>query len=288
MDEQDFRLLLILAETGNITHAADRLYITQSSVSKRIRQMEQELGTALLVRSRQGVHFTPAGEIVLQHVKGAVQQLGSMRQEVNQSRGDVAGTIRVGTSINYGMYRLPKQLKRYQALYPLVHTQVVTDSSQKIFADLLKDRYDVVVARGEFDWHGKRVLLDRERVCAITSAKDAERPLDSLPQITRRTDLAMEREIAQWMRENHIAVSESSIVVNSTATCVEMVRRGLGWGVVPEICLTDFPGSIRPLVLADGEPLVRSTYLMYTEKARELPQVQAFIALLRQMAGGRG
>ena len=60
MDEQDFTLLQVLGRTRNITHAADELYITQSSVSKRIRQMERELGLTLLLRSRQGIQFTPS------------------------------------------------------------------------------------------------------------------------------------------------------------------------------------------------------------------------------------
>lgn len=53
LDEQDFHLLQVLRRTRNITHAADELYITQSSVSKRIRQMEKELGLTLMLRSRQ-------------------------------------------------------------------------------------------------------------------------------------------------------------------------------------------------------------------------------------------
>lgn len=71
MDEKDFELLCILDETGNITKAANRLYITQSALSKRIKAMEAELGTELLIRSRQGIHFTPAGEVVLKHARAA-------------------------------------------------------------------------------------------------------------------------------------------------------------------------------------------------------------------------
>jgi len=285
MDEQDFQLLAVIDETGNITHAADRLYVTQSSVSKRIRQMEQELGTTLLIRSRQGVHFTPAGEIVLRHVHAALDGLDAMRQEIGQSRGKVAGTLAIGTSINYGMYRLPEQLTAYQSRYPLVHTRVTVDRSQDLFAHLLKGRYDVAILRGEFEWGGERILLGRESVCAITCDRDRDRPLASLAQITRRTDAAMEREIAQWMRENRIPASQSRIIVNSTATCVEMVRRGLGWGIVPEMCLAGFTGGIRPLSFANGEPLVRSTYMMVTEQGKELPQVQAFVTLIREMCG---
>lgn len=58
MDEKDFELLEVLDETRNITHAADKLYMTQSALSKRIKSMEQELGVEILLRSRQGIRFT--------------------------------------------------------------------------------------------------------------------------------------------------------------------------------------------------------------------------------------
>ena len=65
MDEKDYELLHALDETRNITHAADKLYMTQSALSKRIKALEQELGVEIVLRSRQGIRFTPAGEQVL-------------------------------------------------------------------------------------------------------------------------------------------------------------------------------------------------------------------------------
>ena len=62
MDEKDYELLHALDETRNITHAADKLYMTQSALSKRIKALEQELGVEIVLRSRQGIRFTPAGE----------------------------------------------------------------------------------------------------------------------------------------------------------------------------------------------------------------------------------
>ena len=61
MDEKDYELLHALDETRNITHAADKLYMTQSALSKRIKALEQELGVEIVLRSRQGIRFTPAG-----------------------------------------------------------------------------------------------------------------------------------------------------------------------------------------------------------------------------------
>ena len=55
MDEKDYELLHALDETRNITHAADKLYMTQSALSKRIKALEQELGVEIVLRSRQGI-----------------------------------------------------------------------------------------------------------------------------------------------------------------------------------------------------------------------------------------
>jgi len=52
-------------------------------------------------------------------------------------------------------------------------------------------------------------------------------------------------------------------------------------GIVPEICLKDFKGNIRPLFFANGEPFLRSTYIMYSSQILALPQVKAFIDLIK-------
>ena len=62
MDEKDYELLHALDETRNITHAADKLYMTQSALSKRIKALEQELGVKLLDRHNRPFSLTPAGE----------------------------------------------------------------------------------------------------------------------------------------------------------------------------------------------------------------------------------
>lgn len=83
------------------------------------------------------------------------------------------------------------------------------------------------------------------------------------------------------MREKHLQLKNSGIFVDDITTCVEMVQRGLGWSIVPDICLKNFDGIIEPLTFDNGEPFVRSTYIMYNNNVTELPQVNAFIELLK-------
>lgn len=282
MDERDFKLLATLNKTRNITQAAEILYISQSSLSKRIHGIERELGVSLMLRSRQGIHFTAAGEAVLKHTNEAAKQLDLMRKAIEASRDYICGTLKAGISINYALYRLPDLLASYREKYPQVNMQIITDQSRNLYIQLQNGFIDIAILRGEYDdWRGEKILLSREKICAIHS-RDDNKPLTEIPFIGRKTDVDFERDLAQWLQENNILPDEQhGICVDNITTCVEMVRRGLGWGIVPEICLQDFTGYVRPLYFSNGEPLIRSTYIMYSNQILALPQVKAFIDLVK-------
>lgn len=281
MDERDFELLFTLNKTKNITHAADLLFVSQSALSKRINALEQELGVVILLRSRQGVHFTPEGEEVLKYTFEAAKQLDLMRKVLDTSRDYICGTLNSGISINYALYRLPEILAHFRTEYPHVNINITTDHSRKLYLKLLDGTIDVAIIRGEYPWKENKVLLDRENICVICSLEDKDKPLNTLPFIGRKTDVVFERELAQWMNENGLKAEHHGISVDSITTCVEMVASGLGWAVVPEICLKNFTGHIRPLSFANGEPFVRSTYLMYPDYLLSLPQVVAFTDVVK-------
>ena len=284
MDERDFELLAALDKTKNITHAADLLYVTQSSLSKRINAIEQELDIKLLLRSRQGIHFTPEGEIVLEYAKKAAAQLEEMHAVLDTKRAYICGTLNAGISINYALYRFPDILAMYRNKYPYVNTHIVTDHSRKLYLQALDGSLDVAIIRGEYPWKGNKLLLDRESIYAITSVEHQGLPLNEIPYIGHKTDSVFERELAQWFHENNVLTNQANgIYVDNIGTCVEMVNRGLGWAIVPEICLGNFHGNRKPLFFANGEPFVRSTYLMYLDVVKALTQVSAFLDMFKEL-----
>lgn len=281
MDEHDFQIISTLAKTRNITKAANLLYVSQSSLSKRISAIERELGVTILLRSRQGVHFTPEGEEICKRTIEIVNQLRLMKDTLEARKDYVSGTLNAGISINYALYRLPKILADFRNKFPYVNTHIVTDQSKNLYQKLKENIFDIAVIRGEYPWKGNKVLIEREKICVAVSLKDKGKPLNEIPFVGRKTDSSFEREVAQWMYENNIQPVQHGIYVDNITTCVEMVSRGVGWAVLPEICLSNFTGDVRPLYFENGEPFVRSTYLMYKDTAFSLPQVKAFINIIR-------
>lgn len=283
MDEKDFELIRVLGETRNITRAAERIYTTQSALSKRIRAIERELGVTLMLRSRHGVVFTPEGEKVLEACRSAEKQLSSLREELLSMKTEVCGTLNAGVSLNYAQYKLPDLLAEYHRRYPKVRFHITTGRGSVLFTQFLNGSLDSVILRGEYPWDGQRFLLSEEKEYMICSKENSGRPLADYMYISHITDNEQSVQILRWMREKNLNVDGSGMCVDNITTCVEMVRRGLGWAILPEICLKNFDGDKIPCIFSNGEPFVRRTYYLSRQEAENLPQNRAFFELLKEM-----
>lgn len=282
MDEKDFILLHTLYECGNITHAADKLYLTQSALSKRIKAIERDLGCEIIVRTRKGVRFTPEGEMVLAHTSTAQRELEALRYELGASQGEICGTLRAGFSVNYSFVSLPDLLAEYSKLYPQVQLEITTGQSRHLLSSLQHGDLDVAVLRGDLPWDGMQYLLAQEQIYVACTKEHEGTPLDELTYINHTTDLSHTALMTRWLRENNFTNETNHINVTDLSTCQELVRRGVGWALLPEIVLRDFDGVMRPCTFENGEPFVRRMYIDCPRESERLPQVQALIKLIKE------
>ena len=118
MDEKDLLIFLTLADTGNLTRTAEKLYLSQPTLSKRLQNMEADLGAALFLRSKQGVTLTPAGEAAREVIQRTARDLNTLREQLQMRKDTICGTLRIEVSIDYSKYRLPQVLAAYTAQCP--------------------------------------------------------------------------------------------------------------------------------------------------------------------------
>ncbi len=282
MNEKDYKLLRVLEESRNITHAAEQLYMTQSALSKRIKALEEELGTELLLRSRQGIRFTPAGEQVLRYSKAAEAEIEKLHRNLEAMEGEICGTLRGGFSMNFAQYRLPDVLASYHKNYPRVRLDISTGHSRHLYQQLLTGNLDLAVLRGDYPWDGTRYLLSQENICLIYHPDYEGVPLSNYLYIDHRSDASISSLMARWRLENNVSGDIGSFITDNITACLEMVRRGLGWALMPEIALGNFDGCIHPCRFENGESFVRRTYLLCQKDSLQLPQVQAFMEALKK------
>ena len=281
MDEKDFEILSILNETRNITRAAKQLYITQSALSKRIKAIEKELGIEMLIRSRQGIRFTPAGEAVLTHRTCAAREMELMRRHIDTMNEEICGTLNTGISINFALYKLPDILADYHKKYPNVNLQITTGQSRHLYRQMLDGSLDIAVLRGEYPWDGIQFLLSQENICLVYNQEYEGPPLSDYLYISHKTDISQSAMMTRWMHEQNLNPRTNGVCLDSITACTEMVKRGIGWGLLPEIALENFHGCKKPCTFIDGEPFIRRTYILCHREAVELPQVNAFMEILK-------
>lgn len=137
------RHLIAVAEAGTVRQAARRLFLSQSSVTKSIQQLEDALGAELLHRNSHGVVPTAAGRALIARAKTIEAELREARNDIDNIRGSGIGEITVATSPTVGMSLLPRAVLSFKRTRPKVTIQI----HEGVYPDILQS-----VRTGEVDF----------------------------------------------------------------------------------------------------------------------------------------
>ncbi|MGM0592932.1 MAG: LysR family transcriptional regulator [Pseudomonadota bacterium] len=118
MDISAIQAFRAVADSGSFSQAAERLYITQPAVSKRIAALERELDRPLFDRIGRQVVLTEAGRALLPHARRILDEVELSRRAMTDLSGRIAGRLSLGTSHHIGLHRLPPLLRELRQRYP--------------------------------------------------------------------------------------------------------------------------------------------------------------------------
>jgi DNA-binding transcriptional LysR family regulator len=280
MDERDYEIILTLYELKNITRTAEKLFITQPAVTNRIKKIEKFLNGKIIVRSKNGVFFTPLGEKIIPFIQNLRSELRDMQDFARSTMGGVQGTLSLGVSVNFAHYKLPPILKHYIDKFPDVSVNIITDRSSNVFRLLQKNQVALGIVRGDFYWQEGARLISTEKIYLAFQKSINMTEIGDIPYIGYKTDSLLQNKIDNWLAENLPFRPDRSIWVDNIDTAKELVKQGIGWSILPEICLEDFGGYKTPLTLHDGRPFERKTSVLFRNALEKLPQVREFLNLL--------
>lgn len=118
MDIAALQAFLAIAETGSFSKAAERIYLTQPAISKRIAALEHKLGTSLFDRIGRRVQLTEAGRALFDRSRAILNELEDAKRSLANLSGEIRGAVSLATSHHVGLHRIPQTLKRFRARYP--------------------------------------------------------------------------------------------------------------------------------------------------------------------------
>lgn len=277
MNEKDWLLLVTLDEERNITKAAERLFISQPALSYRINKLEEEFRSKLFIRNRKGLYFTPQGEYLVQYAKRMIAELQESKETIQSMDTKVKGTIRLGVSSTVGRYILPNMLRDFLDYYPDVDVNVISGFSSEIEPALASSDIHIAIIRGKHHWEEKKMLLKTEPLLVASKLPLNIKDLPNLKRIYYKTDSSLKDLIDNWWEQTFDAPSNISMAVDNLETCKEMVKIGLGYAILPSICLNEERELyIQPLFGRDGEPVERKTWVYSRESSMHFAPVKAF------------
>ena len=280
MDHTDWLILSTLLKEKNITTTAEKLFITQPALTYRIKNLERELETSLLIRLPKGVEFTSQGLIVGQYANDMIKKYNELQNIIFSMDKIVRGAVKLAITPAFAHYPFPLLLKDFYQAYPEVKIYINTDLSSVAVSKLMKDEIQIAIVRGNHNISCKSLLLDSQPIKLISKAKIDLKLLPYVPYIMYETDATLERDIANWWREHYDTPPQTIMKLNDSFTCRQMVDSGLGFTILPSH-KSDAHQSFNfyelPLKGTDNQLLTRNSWLLYKEHTEKIAAARTFI-----------
>lgn len=281
MNEKDWLLLTTLYEERNITKTAKKLYLSQPSLTYRIKQLEKELGITLLYRGNKGITFTSEGEYMVKYAKKMIKELRNTHDALANMSDTLEGTLRLGASSNFALYELPSILEGFIDQHPSIDVQLKTGWSTVILDQLKEESIHAAFIRGDIKWNGGKVLINEESMSVVSRDKIKVADLPDLNYIKYHTDPLLKNTFDDWWMKNFDSPAHVSMEVDRIETCKEMVKKGLGYSLMPNISLQGEDDLYTLDMKIDGENITRKSWLLYKEETLDLKMIRSLILFVK-------
>ena len=247
MDIASLQVFLAVADTGSFSRAAERVFLTQPAISKRIAALEADLGTRLFDRIGRGIHLTEAGQALLIRARTVLRELDDVRRSITNLSGAVAGELSMATSHHIGLHRLPPALKRFHDTYPGVRLDLRFMDSERACSAVTHGELELAV-----------VTLPPQVLPPLRVEKIWDDPLDIVvnPQHPLASHAVAARQLTAYpailpgpgtyTREiilKALGPLRNRIQVGMTTNYLEVLKMlaaiGLGWSALPRTMIDD-------------------------------------------------
>ena len=280
MDWDKLRIFHAVADAGSLTHAGDKLNLSQSAVSRQVRGLEEQLNTNLFHRHARGLILTEQGELLFDATRAMSKRLDAAAARIRDSEEEVFGELRVTTTTGFGTLWLAPRLSKLYDKYPDLKVDLMLEER---VLDLPMREADVAIRFKEpsqADLVRKRLMTVRMCLYATpTYLKENGTP-------ETMEDLSGHRLICQNTNSDQVGAGlnliqelmlndlKSLLTVNNYFGVLQGVLHDLGIGVLPDYVTQDSPHLVR--VLPEIQSAEVPVFLAYPEELRQSQRVAAF------------
>ena len=224
--------------TGNITKASNNLFISQPALTKAIKQLEKELNTKLLIRSKKGIVATLEGEMLYEYAKNIFQNLNQLVRTINQQNEDAH--IYIGATTTNFLEPLLPMLQEFKNKYPETKIHITLEEINVLEKYRKLDKLDILIKTDYENMDNLKTIKSFEIAdCFVASKKSfpelenktlsinklIEYPFVLLSNITHGR-----RNFDNYLKSKNLEITPA-YEFNSYSLCRELIKNGFGIGI---------------------------------------------------------
>ena len=279
----ELRTFLAVAEENSFSAAAQRLFITQPAISKRIQSLENHLGTPLFDRIGKRVYLTEAGSLLIERAETMLRLAKDTEKEIFNLNDTISGRLNLATSHHIGLHRLAPVLKDFSQRYPDVQLDIQFEDSEVAYQMVRSGQVELAVVTlnpddTDLDADLKANCIWRDPLVFVSSASEplattlqmlAVQPCILPGQATYTGRIVMDRFARAGL------TIKPTLSTNYLETIGMLVSVGLGWSVLPRSMIGDLS-----VLEVNCEPISRSLGSVINGKRTLSQSASAFLTVL--------
>ena len=243
-----YRIFYTVANHGNITKASEELMISQPAISKSIKNLEEQLGGTLFIRTKRGVILTDEGKEFYKYIKQAMEYIQNAESKFTDLINLETGSIKIGISTTLTKEFLLPFLEIFHAKYPNINIEINTDITNELIPKLRNGLIDMIILNLAKNHYGEDIEILKIKeihdcfVCnksfsELLNRKVSIKELAKYPLILLPKG-ANTRMFVDNLASNHGVTLKPNIELASIALNVEFARIGLGISYVTKEYIT--------------------------------------------------
>lgn len=243
MDLRQLRAFITIAETGNVTRAAEALNLVQPAVTRQLRLLEEDLGTPLFERRRHGMRLTDAGRTLLDHAQRILQEVARTRAEIRPNDGPLSGLVTVGLLASTSDLIATALFAEVKRRHPAIQLRLTVGYAGHLGEWLDKGDLDAALLYGQPlspALHASPLLEESLWAVAPARAKLTGRRRTSLARVAREPFIlpsapqGLRAAIENGARQAGLRLN---VVAETNALPVQkaLVMQGHGWTILPGV-----------------------------------------------------
>jgi len=281
---------------GSVSRAADALFVSQPTLTARLKNLEAELGEALFVRTGRGVKPTEAGLVFRPHAERALRSLREGQAVIAELQRGEAGVLVVGAAPAASTYVLPALLRRFTARAPEVQLVVRTGHSEEVLQMVLQDEVHVGLVRSMHHPDVESVPVYEDALVLVVPAlhRFADGGGVGIEDMGSEPLILFDRtssyhELTNALFRQAGVLPRSVMELDNIEAAKKMVEQGLGIALLPEVAVTAevAAGTLAQVPLEGTSPVRRHIVAVRRRSAGPAPAVvRRFLTAVAEEARG--